>query len=485
MKLLFIGIKPMRALLPSLVLMYMAVSIQSVNASYVISDSLELDTVHKVILQGSYLEASTGREEASEENNFQENLTEEQESLDHSFKYEGYYTFSSPQRELSSWEVLLRPWVVSNSSNELSDPFGQGGTSFEGEYLEMREFYVRKNILFGNPSYALTLGRQQYSGDYGIWWDDSIESVQFDWDNTSNGGFIAYGQRLHSYSYNFNGSDHGTTNDLIADELDIAYLMAEYWIKPYSDLRVGVRLFAQNDFSVAHDNSDSSDFTGTKIGFFAAGNGINGQFKKLDYYADVSMTRGTHEHINSNGFLNGEVDSKGWAFLSDIGYQLSKGTKERRISVRWGMTDKPDNQFAGNYVAPIQSDRATNVGTYSTGISGTFLDNRFTNVVFAGVSFKAEVDDRSQLEFMVFDIRQRNSDLPLSATIGDNYADGDGKHIGKTFEVFYFNKMFPTAVNGNLLDAEYLVSAGFFNGGDAIVDKVFDFRFSVGINLRY
>jgi len=470
MKLLFIGIKPLRALLPLILVVYMAVLIQSANASYVISDSLELDTVHKVILQGSYLELST---------------IEEQESLEHSFKYEGYYTFTAPQREFSSWEVLLRPWVVSNSSNELSDPFGQSGASFEGEYLEIREFYFRKNILFGNPSYAFTLGRQQYSGDYGIWWDDSIESFQFDWDNTSNGGFIAYGQRLYSYSYNFNGSDHGTTNDLIADELDITYLMAEYWVKPYSELRVGARLFAQNDFSVAHDNSDSSDFTGVKLGFFVSGNGVNGQFKKLDYYADISITRGTHKHINTTNVVNAEVDSNGWAFLSDIGYQLNEGTQERRVSVRWGMTDKPDNQFAGNYVAPIQSDRVTNEGTYSTGISGTFLDNLFTNVVFAGVSFKAEVDDRSQVEFMLFDIRQRNSDLPLSATIGEDYEDGDGRHIGTTFEVFYFSEMFPTAVKGSLLDAQYLLSAGFFNGGDAIEGNAHDFKFSVGINLKY
>lgn len=460
MKFVFNWIKPFWVIVGVLVMNH------NTYASMAVTDDTELNVINNVTLQGSYRELSTVNEE---------------EALAYSAKYEGYYTLSPPQREWSSWDVLLRPWIVSNSSNELSDPFGAGGAQFEGEYFELREFYYRKNILFGFPAAELTVGRQQYTGDYGIWWDDSFESVQFEWDATTKGGFLAVGQLYHSYSYNFNG----TTNDLSPSELDIAYVIGEYWFQPYSDVRAGLRLFAQNDFSVPNDKSDDSDFTGGKLGLFISGRGQGHQLDLIDYYVDLSVTKGKHQNINSNGILNGEVDSQGWAILADVGYELGDRTRQQRISVRGGMTDSPDNQFSGNYVAPIQSDRKTNDGTYSTGISGTFLKNRFTNVAFFGASYRTDVSERSQVEFMVFDIRQRNADVPLSATIGDDYSDGPGSHIGNTFEVFFFNKMFPSAVKGHLLDIEYLVSAGYFRGGDAIADTINDYKLSVGINFKY
>lgn len=424
-------------------------------------ENFVLQDTHKVVLQGNYFEQDTLNEE---------------ESFNYSFKYDGSYLFSIPGLDWPTWDVFFRPWFVASSSEEISDSFSSG-QQFEGVYLEAREFYVRKNRLFDLPSVSLTVGRQQYSDYYGIWWDDSIESVKFEFDKTLYGGFLALGQQFYNYNTD--------TNELNNDQKDVTYLFGELWFLTGPSIRSGIRAFGQYDHSYDHD-LEVSDFKGVKLGyFFDAHSQINDEHE-LFFYSDFSLINGEYQHINSgSSFINADQSVQGWAFVSEIYDQFRIDRHRFKVGVRIGMTDSPENPFSGHALSPVQTDRVSKTGQYSTGLSGTMVNNNLSNIRFLGVMAEYQLDDRSHIEFLAFDMEKRNAELDLAVSIGDAYANGDGKSIGQSYEVFYFTELFPKRVRGRELGIDLLLSAGFFNGGDAIQGSPDDYRVSVGLNATF
>ncbi|MCP5162884.1 MAG: hypothetical protein H6999_04190 [Hahellaceae bacterium] len=424
---------------------------------------------HKLTLEATYLESDT---------------LNPTQSLSHSVKYEGYFRYFNGDENWPDWEVMLRPWLVSAAEDRQFQLFSTGGTQFEGEYVELREFYYQHNRVFGDPAYTLRIGRQQYQGDYGLWWDDSIESVSLAFDETNIGGFIALGQKFHSYNVGLDGD----VNELSAAERDIFYVFGEFWKEPRAGLRYGVRTVYQYDVSAPNDNSDLSDFHGVKLGGFIQQKNPD-QSPGFDYYLDAAVLTGKHQHVNSGGLINDTVNTFGWQVLGEVGYSFAQPVSRDRLAFRLGVTDSPDSRFGGSKLLEIQSDRVTNNGRYSTSLAGSFLDIRFSNILFAGATYRRFVSARNSIEVMVFDLYQRNKDLPLSASIGDRYDNGldtgEGDHIGQLVDVFYSGRIFPYAYEQKRITFDYLASAGYFHNENAIGRSVNDYQVSIGINIRY
>lgn len=420
-----------------------------------------LQDTHKVVLQGNYFEQDTQSED---------------ESFSYSFKYDGSYLFSVPTLDWPDWDVFFRPWLVASSSEQLSDSFSSG-QQYEGVYLEAREFYVRKNRFLEMPSLNLTLGRQQYADYYGTWWDDSIESVKLDFDKTLYGGFLALGQQFYNYNTD--------TNELNNNQKDVSYLFGEAWYRFSGQSISGIRWFGQYDHSVEND-VEVSDFQGIKLGYFIdARESINSQHE-LSFYADFALINGEYENINSgSAFINAKENVKGWALVTELYDQFYLNQQRFKIGFRLGMTDAPDNAFSGHALAPVQTDRVSKTGQYSTGISGTMLDNNLSNIRFFGAMAEYQIDDRSHIEFLAFDMERRNRDVPLAASIADSYVDGSGKSIGQSYEAFYFIELFPKRMMEREVGIDLLLSAGFFNGGDAIDGSPDDYRVSVALNAAF
>ena len=123
----------------------------------------------------------------------------------------------------------------------------------EGWYAELRELYVKRNLIGDDPRFSLSFGRQRFADDYGIWWDDSLESVRFDYQDTFSDAFVALGQKFHNYNTD--------VNSLAASEERTLYLMGQYAYRWSPNNQVGVRLMQENDRS-DHDVDDRYDFKG-------------------------------------------------------------------------------------------------------------------------------------------------------------------------------------------------------------------------------
>src|SRR5690606_23509843 len=112
----------------------------------------------------------------------------------HSITYEPTFTWYSPEKRWSRWMIFARANLTydsGNATNSLaSDDFDYVDTERpEYFYAEAREFYVQRNLLGDDPRFSLSLGRQAFSDRYGLFWDDSIESLRLKYDDSFSRGF--------------------------------------------------------------------------------------------------------------------------------------------------------------------------------------------------------------------------------------------------------------------------------------------------------
>ncbi|WP_416638474.1 hypothetical protein [Pseudomonas sp. OHS18] len=165
-----------------------------------------------------------------------------------------------------------RAWVNYNTSQTSTGLQEDNSSNREARerpeyfYSELREFYVRRNLLGDDPRYSLTVGRQSYSDRYGIWWDDTFESVRFNYQDANSSGFLAAGKKFYYYNTDINTLDE-------TDEA-IVYAMGEYAWRWTQGHTAGVRMLYENDYSDSNVN-DRQDFTGLRAGLFFEGQNLD------------------------------------------------------------------------------------------------------------------------------------------------------------------------------------------------------------------
>ena len=126
-------------------------------------------------------------------------------------------------RRWAKWEAFGRLWLnYDTDPNALQSDEGNDETLARRRhaYSEAREFYVRRNLLGDDPRFSATFGRQRFSDRFGIWWDDSIEALRLDYNDSFASGFVAVAEKFYYY----NSDD----NRLDPRDKKIRYLMAEY-----------------------------------------------------------------------------------------------------------------------------------------------------------------------------------------------------------------------------------------------------------------
>src|SRR5690606_4817438 len=188
-------------------------------------------------------------------------------------RYEPVLAWHWPDRRWPRWQGVMRTWF-NYTSSQTSLPFQeQQRREIEHGNAELREFYLRRQLLGDDPRFALTLGRQRYADPYGLWWDDSLESVRLDYRATFSSGFLAVGERFAYYNSDGNTLEPG--------DQDIRYAMGEFAWRWHRHHWAGVRGLFEDDHS---DRSfdDATDFTGWRAGFFAHGT-LPGVARSSDY----------------------------------------------------------------------------------------------------------------------------------------------------------------------------------------------------------
>jgi alginate production protein len=425
--------------------------------------TLEID--HKLTVQGGYGPGDS-------------NLGQDRETF-YGLRYEPSLSWFSPQREWSTWQGFTRAWI-NYSSSQASIPLQEQQRQQQQDppehfNAELREFYIRRNLLGGDPRFSVSVGRQKFADHYGIWSDDSVEAVRLDYNDTFAHGIVAVGQKFYYY----NSDSHS----LDESERSVFYGMGEYALRWSANNWVGVHLLLENDHS-GDDPDDPSDFKGGRAGLFFYGNELQVSPLFSDYRLELAALKGRVELTDTLGQTSRE-NSSGWAVLGEVGKRFHDLGWSPRLALRAGLTDKPSDANDGFYLNRIQSDRVINDETYNTGLLGTFVAINLRNLAYYGLTLETQPLPRHYFDVRFSDLYLRDADQGLPLRVAADVSTTGDKSVGQVLDLNYYWKMFPFAFQGDQVHLNLLLSAGYFRAGDAIRGLDDDYQLSFGAVLRY
>lgn len=385
-------------------------------------------------------------------------------------RYEPTLAWYSEEGAWSRWQGFTRAWLNYNSG-QASTPLQDNDTQ-QIEYFsaELREFYLRRNLLGDDPRFSLSLGRQRFGDYFGLWWDDSLEALRLDYDDSFGRGFVAAAQKFHSYNSDINGLD--------ASQKDIAYLMGEYAWRWQAQQWFGLRLQLEDDHSGSDETDDPQDFDGYRAGLFATGEQLDWGLLS-DYRLELAMLDGDSD------FNDGSQQSRnGWALLGEVGKRFDELPWQPRLVLHGGLTDKPDEEGDGFYLNDIQSDRVADPQTYSTGLVSAFIGVDLRNLAFYGIGLETQPRPRHQLDLRLTDLHLRDADGELPLRVDEDSRSGSHS-LGQSLDLNYFWRMFPQAFEQRQVQVNALVSTSYFRAGSAVRGLDNDFQVAFGLVLRY
>lgn len=371
------------------------------------------------------------------------------------FRYQPAFTWYLPQRTWPDWQLYSRLWLTYNNE-DASNPYFEG-SSPEGSSIELRDFYARRERLFDDPRLSMTIGRQPYRAPLGLWWDTSLESIRMQWQDTFHEGFLALGQRLHSYN--------SAEGHLDANEQDIVYLMAEYGLRWSPQGWTGVRLQAEYDYSGSQPQGDPEDINAVRGGIFLGERERADDALLTDYHIEAIWLQGQRESSATNA--SPDTDTlQGWAVVAAFGHHFRFQPWKPRLAFRGGITDASGHDDNGFYLNDLQSDRIHLHDLDRRAIGGSFVRLTMSNTLFYGVRLELQPATRQLLTLMAMDIQCRSDDgaLPIERVDGRC----DGRNAGQVLDMNYRWDMFPVGVSGSQLNWQLIASLGHFNAGSAL-----------------
>ena len=397
-----------------------------------------------------------------------------------SLRYEPSYRWFSPEQRWAKWEAFGRLWLnYDTDPNALQDNEGndENLSRRRHAYSEAREFYIRRNLLGDDPRFSATFGRQRFSDRFGIWWDDSIEALRLDYNDSFASGFVAVAEKFYYY----NSDD----NRLDPQDKNIRYLMAEYAWRWHADHWIGARLLHEDDHSGSSPD-DRQDFDGLRYGVFLRGDTRELTSLISDYQLEVVRLDGTQDITQNNGQRD-RGDKRGWAVVGDVGKRFESLPWTPRVGFTAGLTDRPDDSGSDGFsLNRIQSDRRNDPFSYSSRLVSNLVSVNLSNLAFYGVSLETRPTDRSQLDVRLSDLRLRNASaqLPLRTTNEGVVRDTGSSHLGQVMDINHYWRMFPLAYDGKRIQLNTLTSLSYFRAGSAL-EIGDDYQVTLGITLTY
>ena len=397
-----------------------------------------------------------------------------------SLRYEPSYRWYSPEQRWARWELFGRLWL-----NYDTDPNALQNTEGSDEnlsrrrhaYSEAREFYARRNLLGDDPRFSATFGRQRFSDRFGIWWDDSIEALRLDYNDSFASGFVAVAEKFYYYNSDDNRLDPRDKN--------IRYLMAEYAWRWHADHWIGARLLHEDDHS-GSSVDDRQDFDGLRYGIFLRGDTRQLTSLVSDYQLEAVRLDGTQDITQVNGQRE-RSDKRGWALVGDVGKRFESLPWTPRVGLSAGLTDRPDDSGNDGFsLNRIQSDRRNDPFSYSSRLVSNLVSVNLSNLAFYGISLETQPTDRSQLDMRLSDLRLRNASaqLPLRTTTDGLVRDSGSSQLGQVLDINHYWRMFPLAYDGKRIQLNTLTSLSYFRAGSAL-EIGDDYQVTLGITLTY
>jgi len=395
-------------------------------------------------------------------------------------QYEIYTALHENPQKWSEWNIVTRFRVTYSDNNTQSifdddQNFSQNtALSLVEEdedddlFFEAWEFFIKKDVLFGNPNVDFRIGRQKIQDTYGLWWDSSIESISVNYHSTYNHAMLAIGERFNQYKIQ--------NDNLNASENNVTYTLFEYESAWKNNHIIGLRYLKEYDHSDSFNTKDPMDFDGYRYGFYTRGNRQKYRYN-INYYIDISRLQGDYTYTQKSNqtpsATEGNVD--GWSAYLELGYQWITFYTHPKITFVSVLTDSPETANSadiGFFQSGIQSNRNASNPDFTNGIVGSQTRLLIQNLEMWGLKFYFEPITRSNIELSWFHIARQESQAafnPLlmpasqSSSPGNMNNNTTSNELGNAYDIQMVWRSLPYRIYSRLFGITYRASISYFD----------------------
>lgn len=177
-------------------------------------------------------------------------------------------------------------------------------TTVDEDFLEVRQYWLRYNELFGEIPLHLQIGRQRFSEPRTIWWNRDLDAVSLRYDSTLFEGVFAVGQNIASY--------RTSDGDYLEDDKQRLRVLTGLTWQYELDQYIGVRALYEKDHSGAEQvgsfvnafDRDEEDFDLLWFGGRLAGERSymeeDYMFRRFEYAVDLMGVTGEEDIIGTS-----------------------------------------------------------------------------------------------------------------------------------------------------------------------------------------
>ncbi len=359
-----------------------------------------------------------------------------------------------------------------------------GAVRPSGDYLELRQAFVKFSELFGVIPLDLQIGRQRIREDYALWWNRDVDAVRLNYNSTLFTGFFAVSEDLASYR-----SSDSHLDENVDDRLRVMFEASQMISQGH---KLQFRALYEDDHSgtgtiggkIDANDTDSEDQQILWGGLRSVGthdlSATSSVFGALNYRVDAIVAAGEEDMITSAPTADPDVrtvtaidnrDVLGWAF--DAGADVSvQAPLDPRFIVGYAYGSGDDGD--GTDTAFRQSDLNANssrIGVSDSGINnyGEALRPELSNlhIFTAGIGFP--LLNASDLSFLYHYYRLANEETGLRSSRVRASVTGTDSDVGQGVDVVMnmdLNKEIPLLYTAPV-DTKLRVSLGGFEAGDA------------------
>ncbi len=380
-----------------------------------------------------------------------------------------------------------------------------GDILFNQDFLEVRQYWLKRENLFGSLPLTLQVGRQRIKESRTLWWNRDIDAARVIFDTTENKGFVAVGENLFPYRTN--------SNDFQEDDKNRFRVFGEFSHQYHYNHFFETRFMYENDHS---DNekvgqlikTNDRDLNDANILWVGTRNG--GKFKDVapylsafHYRADImgvfgqerrlSTTAGPSENLRTVSAVN-DLDVFGWGIDAGVeadldiplsptlkfGYAFGSGDDDT--------TDGDDNSFRQTGLHGNSSRRRDEIKAVRN--YGEIFRPELSNLHILSTGVKFPVMDASTLNLNYYNYWLDEKNAPLRSAGITGTLTGQDSYLGQAVDLTYSSELMSEhGLKSNFLDKTYLkLIAGTFRSGDAYAPAGNDrsaFRALAEIEFRF
>ncbi|EKF74403.1 outer membrane alginate export protein [Alcanivorax hongdengensis A-11-3] len=381
-------------------------------------------------------------------------------------RYEPRYQWRSDTSEWHRWDAQLRAKFLVSAGQASSLQVDDTGQVEEDEqYAELRDAWVRRRMLVGQPALSLVLGRQSFKDDEGLYWDFPLESLSLQYQASRWRGQLTLGQQLASWR-----SDGSQLDPRAEDIRRVLFSLGHQW-RPghWWDWRIhGQQDASGRQTERLSEQLDGQDFDGVWAGLRLAGE--SGSDNHAGYIVNAIYQYGELRRYGVSGGQSEKLSQKvieGGLFTADLYGRLDSLSWRPTLGVRMGTTNSPGNANDGYFENSAMSNRRLGVADLSTSILGDMLDFEMHNLAFGAAYYRQQLWPRAEMEIMAGSLQRRNEQLPSRSNIRNPQLPGD-KDLGRLLNLSFGWRAFPRAVTENRqMRLSTRVSYSMFDMGDA------------------